>query len=38
MRNKVLHEYSGVDTSILWHTIRDDLPVVRQDVKKVLQS
>lgn len=27
MRNKVLHEYFGVDIEILWKTLKDDLPV-----------
>lgn len=34
MRNKVLHEYFGVDEDILWKTITEDLP----KLKKQLQS
>lgn len=26
MRNKVAHEYFGVDLKILWQTVREDLP------------
>jgi len=26
MRNKVAHEYFGVDVQVLWNTVRDDLP------------
>ncbi len=26
MRNKVAHEYFGVDVKVLWQTIREDLP------------
>jgi len=26
MRNKVIHEYFGVDVDILWQTIQEDLP------------
>jgi uncharacterized protein with HEPN domain len=26
MRNIVVHEYFGVDLSIVWHTIRNELP------------
>lgn len=26
MRNKVIHEYFGVDLEILWKTIKEDLP------------
>jgi len=28
MRNIVVHEYFGVDLSILWSTIREDLPAL----------
>ena len=28
MRNVVVHEYFGVDTSILWETIQQDLPTI----------
>jgi uncharacterized protein with HEPN domain len=26
MRNKVAHEYFGVDIKVLWQTVREDLP------------
>jgi uncharacterized protein with HEPN domain len=26
MRNRVAHEYFGVDVKVLWQTVRDDLP------------
>jgi uncharacterized protein len=26
MRNKVAHEYFGVDVKLLWQTVREDLP------------
>ncbi len=26
MRNKVAHEYFGVDVKVLWQTVREDLP------------
>lgn len=33
LRNKVIHEYFGVDLEILWKTIEDDLPLL---VKKFI--
>lgn len=30
MRNKVLHEYFGVDLDILWKTIQEDLPALKK--------
>ncbi len=35
MRNKVIHEYFGVDTEILWKTITDDLPKLKQQVEAI---
>lgn len=32
MRNKVIHEYSGVDTDILWETAKKDLPIFKNQI------
>ena len=29
MRNKLIHEYFGVDPEVIWRTVRQDLPVLR---------
>lgn len=36
MRNKVSHEYFGVDSEILWKTINEDLPLLKEKIKKLL--
>lgn len=36
MRNKVIHEYSGVDIEILWKTIEEDLPLLKTQIEKIL--
>lgn len=33
MRNKVIHEYFGVDVEILWQTIKEDLPELKEQIK-----
>ena len=38
MRNKVTHEYFGVDEDILWKTIKEDLPVFKKQISKILGS
>ncbi|MBM2826312.1 MAG: hypothetical protein HW403_376 [Dehalococcoidia bacterium] len=38
MRNKVIHEYFGVDTDILWKTIKEDLPPLKEQIEKILQE
>jgi|SRR3989338_2200821 len=35
MRNKVVHEYFGVDEEILWKTIKEDLPIFKKQVEKL---
>jgi len=35
MRNKVIHEYFGVDDEILWKTIKEDLPIFREQIAKI---
>ncbi len=36
MRNRIVHGYSGVDMRIVWDTIHDDLPVLKQEIEKYL--
>jgi len=35
MRNKVIHEYFGVDLKILWETVKTDLPQLEKQLKDV---
>lgn len=35
MRNKVTHEYFGVDEDILWQTIKEDLPTFKKQISKL---
>jgi len=35
MRNKVVHEYFGVDWDILWDAIHDDIPELKKRISKV---
>lgn len=36
MRNKLIHEYFAVNSSIVWDTIMGDLPVLKQQIQKRL--
>jgi uncharacterized protein with HEPN domain len=38
MRDKLIHEYFGVDVEILWKTIKDDLPSIKPLVQELLKS
>lgn len=35
MRNKVVHEYFGVDLEILWKTIKEDIPRLKKGIEKL---
>jgi len=36
MRNIVIHEYFGIDTEVIWKTVREDLPPLRAAVDRML--
>jgi len=38
MRNKVAHEYFGIDKEILWKTITEDIPTLKKEIFKVKKS
>jgi uncharacterized protein with HEPN domain len=37
MRNKLTHEYFGVNTKVIWRTVREDLPLIIPALKKMLR-
>lgn len=38
MRNKVIHEYFGLNEEILWKTIQDDLPRLKKELLTISQK
>lgn len=38
MRNVFVHEYFGVDSSLVWQIIKSDLPELKEKVKEILNS
>ena len=38
VRNVVVHEYFGVDSEILWETVRSDLPPLAPKLEAILQN
>jgi uncharacterized protein with HEPN domain len=38
MRDVLVHEYFGVDLEIVWKTIKDDLPILKEKIKKILNE
>jgi len=33
MRDKMIHEYSGIELEVVWKTIQEDLPVLEKQLK-----
>jgi uncharacterized protein with HEPN domain len=38
MRNKLIHEYFGVDVDVLWDTVQADIDQVKQAAIKMLEA
>lgn len=38
MRNKVIHEYFGIDLDILWKTINEDLPILKSQIEEIAKN
>jgi len=34
-RNKIIHEYFGVDLEILWETVANDIPQLEKKIKEL---
>ena len=34
MRNRIIHDYDGVNLKVVWETISDDLPQLIEELKK----
>ena len=37
MRNKLVHEYFGVDLKIIWKTIKEKLPELKNQIENILK-
>ena len=35
MRNKVIHEYFGIDPEILWQTAKEDIPELKKKINNL---
>ena len=36
MRSKLIHDYFGVDLNVVWRTVHEDLPPLRDAVAQIL--
>ena len=35
MRNKIIHDYDGINLKVVWETITEDLPVLAEQLKAI---
>ena len=38
MRDKLIHHYFGVDIGLIWVTIQNDIPFIKDEITKVLSE
>lgn len=38
MRDKLIHEYHGIDLEIIWTVVTEELPPVKSEIEKVLKD
>jgi uncharacterized protein with HEPN domain len=38
MRDKLIHQYFGVDLKLVWDTVKYDLPKLKKDIKKIIDD
>jgi len=38
MRDKMIHEYFGIDFEMLWKTVKEDIPPLRVAVRKLIKT
>ena len=38
LRNILIHEYFGVDAKIVWDIIQNDMPILKKEIKSVLEN
>ena len=36
MRNRIIHDYENVDLSVLWGTIKESLPKLKDQLKDII--
>jgi len=38
MRDKLIHDYFGIDAAVVWQTVQDDLPTLLRALEVVLEA
>lgn len=38
MRNRLIHDYFGVDYDLVWDVVQQDIPTLREQVRRILDT
>ena len=38
MRDKMIHAYFGIDKAVLWRSLKEDIPVVKPLIEKMIRE
>ena len=38
LRNKIIHNYFGIDYDIVWDTVKTDIPVLKRSVESIIRG
>ncbi len=38
MRDKLIHEYFGVDYEVIWKTVEEEIPGLKSTVEKIIKN
>lgn len=38
MRNKLIHDYFGVDISAVWETVKNDIPLLKKEIDSLITN
>lgn len=38
LRNRIIHDYEGVNLLLIWQIIHDDLPILKDELEKIVCS
>lgn len=38
LRNKIVHDYEGIQINLIWSIVKEDLPQLKSDLQKITSS
>jgi uncharacterized protein with HEPN domain len=38
MKNKLIHDYFGVNIEVVWKTVKNDVPFLKELIEKMIQE